>query len=151
LINQERPRRGRGKAPLTSLAGLITEAGRVYRLMRRDKLDAEQCKSLVWVLAQAVRCTGSNKNRQRVWLCRCDCDRQTMVRATNLRSGNTKSCGCCQREAGCRNLLRSARRCPRNDSGRAFCPVGMHWSRESAAGPGAPLPSPSAWRRSAWC
>ena len=58
----------------------------------------------------AVRCVGTNKNRQRVWLCRCDCGRQTRVTTNNLRTGNTKSCGCGQIEAGCRNLLTSARR-----------------------------------------
>jgi hypothetical protein len=30
----------------------------------------------------------------RVWACRCDCGNVTMVRATSLTSGFTKSCGC---------------------------------------------------------
>lgn len=29
-----------------------------------------------------------------IWLCRCDCGDTTRVVASNLRSGNTKSCGC---------------------------------------------------------
>ncbi len=29
-----------------------------------------------------------------VWLCICDCGKQTEARLNNLRSGNTKSCGC---------------------------------------------------------
>ena len=29
------------------------------------------------------------------WLCRCDCNRETIVRGGNLRNGNTKSCGHC--------------------------------------------------------
>src|SRR5215467_6708753 len=53
----------------------------------------------------AVQCVGSNKSRKRVWLCRCDCGGQSMVTANNLRTGNTKSCACGQREAGCRNLI----------------------------------------------
>ena len=32
------------------------------------------------------------------WLCRCRCGRQTVVRACNLHSGNSRSCGCLNRE-----------------------------------------------------
>ena len=32
--------------------------------------------------------------RSVMWLCRCDCGAETIVRAGNLRSGNTSSCGC---------------------------------------------------------
>lgn len=33
-----------------------------------------------------------------VWLCRCDCGNLTEVTVHELRSGNTKSCGCLKRE-----------------------------------------------------
>lgn len=32
------------------------------------------------------------------WLCRCDCGNELEVRACNLKSGNSSSCGCLQRE-----------------------------------------------------
>ena len=32
-----------------------------------------------------------------MWLCRCDCGREVPVRGSNLRSGNSKSCGMCGR------------------------------------------------------
>ena len=32
-----------------------------------------------------------------LWLCRCTCDRLVSVRGSNLRSGNSKSCGYCGR------------------------------------------------------
>lgn len=41
---------------------------------------------------------GVRWNKQVVWLCRCDCGRMRSVRARNLRSGNTRSCGCLNRE-----------------------------------------------------
>lgn len=33
-----------------------------------------------------------------VWLCRCDCGNEVEVSAHSLRNGNTKSCGCLNRE-----------------------------------------------------
>lgn len=35
-----------------------------------------------------------DKNRQAVWLCRCDCGNTTEVLGGNLRRGKSKSCGC---------------------------------------------------------
>ena len=36
--------------------------------------------------------------KQTRWFCECDCGNRLFVLAGNLRSGNTKSCGCLQRE-----------------------------------------------------
>lgn len=33
------------------------------------------------------------------WLCECSCGQQLIVRSTSLLTGNTKSCGCLQRES----------------------------------------------------
>lgn len=32
------------------------------------------------------------------WLCKCDCGKETIVRGDALQSGNTKSCGCLNKE-----------------------------------------------------
>ena len=37
---------------LLSLTGIITETGRIYRKMKRGKIDDEPGRSLVWVLSQ---------------------------------------------------------------------------------------------------
>ena len=37
------------------------------------------------------------------WLCQCDCGKQLSVRAYNLKSGNTNSCGCLQKEIAATN------------------------------------------------
>jgi len=42
----------RRRDPLTTLSGLLTEASRVYRKMKAGKLDHDNGRSLVWVLAQ---------------------------------------------------------------------------------------------------
>ena len=37
---------------------------------------------------------GRSKNGTVMWLCKCDCGKETIVWAGALKSGNTKSCGC---------------------------------------------------------
>lgn len=37
--------------------------------------------------------------RKPSWLCECECGSRVVVTATNLRTGNTLSCGCFQRES----------------------------------------------------
>ena len=39
-----------------------------------------------------------SNDRQYMWLCRCDCGDVVSVRGYSLRSGNTQSCGCLQKE-----------------------------------------------------
>lgn len=38
------------------------------------------------------------ENRHARWLCRCDCGRKTTATRLQLRSSNTRSCGCLRRE-----------------------------------------------------
>lgn len=42
----------------------------------------------------AIKDVGVNRDRKRVWECLCDCGNYTRVASKELRSGNTKSCGC---------------------------------------------------------
>lgn len=37
---------------------------------------------------------GKNRGRQAMWLCKCDCGKETIVSGAHLRRGNTRSCGC---------------------------------------------------------
>lgn len=41
---------------------------------------------------------GRSKDRQIIWECICDCGNTTLVKAGNLTSGDTKSCGCLHKE-----------------------------------------------------
>ena len=51
-----------------------------------------------------IREYGRSKGGFVLWLCKCDCGNELVVRSVNLRSGNTQSCGCLQREqVGSRN------------------------------------------------
>ena len=37
---------------------------------------------------------GSDKNKKALWLCKCECGNEVVVRGVSLTNGNTKSCGC---------------------------------------------------------
>lgn len=41
---------------------------------------------------------GKNKNGNARWLCQCDCGSTKVVASYDLRSGNTRSCGCIKQE-----------------------------------------------------
>lgn len=47
----------------------------------------------------AVKPVGRCPHRQTIWECRCECGETTQVIVSSLKSGNTRSCGCLQREA----------------------------------------------------
>ena len=42
--------------------------------------------------------SGSDKWGNSMWLCRCDCGTEKVIRGEKLNSGQTKSCGCLMRE-----------------------------------------------------
>jgi hypothetical protein len=41
---------------------------------------------------------GANKYRHILWLCRCECGTEKIINGSLLRSGETKSCGCLQKD-----------------------------------------------------
>ena len=45
-----------------------------------------------------IRKLGSNKWGKKEWLCKCDCGNEIITITAHLRNGNTKSCGCLQKE-----------------------------------------------------
>lgn len=62
----------------------------------RKKIDLTgQRYGRLTVLAPA-----ENAGNKTVWLCRCDCGMEILVRTQHLRSGHTKSCGCRIRAGG---------------------------------------------------
>jgi hypothetical protein len=71
--------------------------------------------------------SGERRGSFVVWECRCDCGATVRVSTGNLRSGNTRSCGCLRREARSADLtgqrfgrLTVMRRLPQPD-GRCEC------------------------------
>lgn len=49
-------------------------------------------------LAVKARHPGNNKQNQPRWECECDCGTKVIVDGPDLRTGNTKSCGCLNRD-----------------------------------------------------
>jgi hypothetical protein len=45
-----------------------------------------------------VKRAGTDNHRNSTWLCKCVCDNEVIVNRCNLKSGNTKSCGCLNKE-----------------------------------------------------
>lgn len=49
---------------------------------------------LLTVIKQVEDRVSNSGRREAMWLCRCECGNYKTVRATSLRKGNTRSCGC---------------------------------------------------------
>lgn len=46
----------------------------------------------------AIHYSYSNKQGRAMWLCQCDCGKETIVQVSKLLNGHTQSCGCYHRE-----------------------------------------------------
>lgn len=42
----------------------------------------------------AIKKVGRDKNKNIMWLCKCDCGKEASVVGRDLKNGHTKSCGC---------------------------------------------------------
>ena len=54
-------------------------------------------------LLTALTVSGKDKTGKTKWLCRCDCGKTKEVTMLNLKSKNTKSCGCMKNPCGMNN------------------------------------------------
>lgn len=48
---------------------------------------------------------GKDSTNKTAWLCRCDCGTEIVTTGLNLKSGNTKSCGCFKQRSGAKKNL----------------------------------------------
>lgn len=58
-----------------------------------NKLEGQQFGKLT-VLKQVDSILEDSGQLRTAWLCRCDCGEEVIVKTINLKSGDTKSCGC---------------------------------------------------------
>lgn len=53
---------------------------------------------------------GSNRQREAMWLCNCECGNETIIRGSDARTGHIKSCGCWKRENSRKMLTKHGQR-----------------------------------------
>lgn len=80
---------------------IIITTGHELRRGRRKTCGNKECSNLVinevgkrYGKLTIVKYAGLNKTGQALWECQCDCGNKIIALGTNLRRGNTKSCGC---------------------------------------------------------
>jgi len=73
---------------------------------------------------------GRSRWREAMWLCRCDCSSERIVRGVSLRHGDTTSCGCFARERATKHGLSRTRtyRVWQGIKQRCFNPQAKHYS-----------------------
>ncbi len=68
----------------------------------------------------AVRATEKRRGPSVVWECECSCGELTEVASDDLRRGNSKSCGCLQREVAATNNLKHGHSSRRKGQSRTY-------------------------------
>lgn len=66
-------------------------------MSRFEDLTGKRFGRLV-VIERAEDHIQPNGKHQIQWLCKCDCGNEVVVRGSNLKNGNSKSCGCLQKD-----------------------------------------------------
>lgn len=77
------------------VSGAITSCGCARRESRGVRDLTGQTFGLLTVVERV-----ENLGDRVAWRCRCSCGTETTVRANNLTSGNTRSCGCSRSRSG---------------------------------------------------
>ena len=60
----------------------------------KNESNAIDLKGQRFGILRVSKRVGTAEGRKALWRCRCDCGKYVTVRATDLKNGNTKSCGC---------------------------------------------------------
>ena len=98
--------------------GSTTSCGCLKREMAIKDLTGMKFNRLT-----VVKEYGRDKSGNVTWLCKCDCGNECVVASTNLQKGDTKSCGCLNKEVHSNNLIgkRFGRLMVIKENGRTKC------------------------------
>jgi hypothetical protein len=72
----------------------------------KHKSNAEDLKGQRFGYLTVKKRVGTSEDRKALWRCKCDCGKFTTVRSVDLKSGNTKSCGCLGSAYAKRNITK---------------------------------------------
>lgn len=67
-----------------------------------------QLEGMIFGRLHVINFAGANAKGDSFWVCMCNCGKVRKVRGRNLRSGNTTSCGCYQKERASASALRQS-------------------------------------------
>lgn len=85
------------KAGFTRSCGCL-HRDRVQMKAHALNLIGKRFSRLTVLVEREMRPHGTNGQRERSWLCRCVCGHELIVSTASLTSGNTRSCGCLNRD-----------------------------------------------------
>ena len=97
------------------------------------------------VLERAQDYITESGHRRVLWKCRCECGRETTVRAIKLRRGDTKTCGYCQL-----NEKYQDRAFVTENGKKSLDLTGLTFGRLTVIGPADPLIQPSGQQKRCW-
>ncbi len=90
----------RNAKPLKPLLLLSAMKGKIHIMGLAKDLKNVRFSRLV-----ANKCIGVAPSRKMLWECLCDCGKIVVTESSSLINGNTKSCGCLQKEVARESLL----------------------------------------------
>lgn len=86
----------------------MEEDGRLAKLTKRNKRSGYDLKGKEFGRLKVIGLYGKDPNGNLLWNCICICGTRTIAQSKRLRNGNTRSCGCFQKETA-RRLLQCLR------------------------------------------
>jgi hypothetical protein len=92
----------------------------VTTMAKKQELSGNRYGRLMAIRPDGNIIDDLGRKRQVIWLCKCDCGGEARVKSHNLLHGDTRSCGCLQREV-------------RKSSGKQAITHGMSYSPEYRA------------------
>ena len=93
-----------GKTTQATASALMSGHKKSCGCLKRES-HAEDLKGLRFGRLTVKRRAGTTEDRKALWRCKCDCGKLTTVRSSDLKSGNTKSCGCLHSHLASKNLM----------------------------------------------